>query len=85
MDIVMVDGALSNGARLVARSLRKQLWAEHLNLGGLRDVLEDHLQALAFWKNPPPGAHIRPYDHNAEIDAVNADPTWNTLYDPDGR
>jgi phosphatidylserine/phosphatidylglycerophosphate/cardiolipin synthase-like enzyme len=85
MDIVMVDGALSNGARAVARSLRKELWGEHLNMVGRTGLLEDHLQALSFWKTPPPGAHIRPYEHNAEIEAIHLDLNWDGNIDPDGR
>jgi phosphatidylserine/phosphatidylglycerophosphate/cardiolipin synthase-like enzyme len=85
MDIVMVDGALSNGARAVTRSFRKELWGEHLNMVGRSGLLEDYLQALSFWKTPPPGARIRPYDHNAEIEAIHTDTAWNTAEDPDGR
>jgi phosphatidylserine/phosphatidylglycerophosphate/cardiolipin synthase-like enzyme len=86
MDIVMVDGAVENGARTFARRFRMELWGEHLNLTGARNSqLEDYKLALSFWKSPPQGARIRAYRHNDEIDLANTDGSWNNGYDPDGR
>jgi len=87
LDVVMVDGALRNGGRAFARSYRKELWAEHLNMGGSRDLLEDHLQALAYWRSPPSGARIRPYDHNigAHDPIPDEQRIWDITVDPDGR
>lgn len=87
MDLVMVDGALDNGARAFARRLRLELWGEHLNLTGARNaLLEDHLLALQFWLERRDGAHIQPYDHNAETGGTPVlSGLWHTEVDPDGR
>src|SRR5258706_10995979 len=88
IDIVMVDGALSNGARKFARDYRKELWGEHLHLTSKsnQQLLEDYKLALGFWLNPPKGAHIQPYLHNEE-DFLDTpiDIVWDHLIDPDGR
>jgi phosphatidylserine/phosphatidylglycerophosphate/cardiolipin synthase-like enzyme len=88
VDIHVVDGALRGGARAFARRFRMDLWGEHLNLsgaGGRNRVLEDPTLALRYWQHPPPNAHIRPYDENAELEAIHTDLSWNTFVDPDGR
>ncbi len=86
MDAIMVDGALSNGARAFARNYRLDLWGEHLNMSGANQaLLEDHRYALDYWLNPPPGAHIRPYNHTAEYEKVHTPQSWNGFVDPDGR
>jgi phosphatidylserine/phosphatidylglycerophosphate/cardiolipin synthase-like enzyme len=85
MDIVIVDGAVENGARAFARRYRLELWGEHLNMAGAQNaLLEDHKIALSFWLNPPPGAHIRSYDHNAEVIFPSDNVIWDNA-DPDGR
>jgi phosphatidylserine/phosphatidylglycerophosphate/cardiolipin synthase-like enzyme len=90
VDIHVIDGALHNGARAFARNYRMALWGEHLNMrGSLRYVLEDPSFALGFWKTPPKGAHIAPYNiPESRIDPANTlpfDSLWNTFFDPDGR
>ena len=85
MDLIVVDGALEDGARSFARRLRKALWAEHLNLSPSRSAeLDDHEEALSLWLSPPAGARIRPYDHNTEIESNTTVPAWGAI-DRDGR
>jgi phosphatidylserine/phosphatidylglycerophosphate/cardiolipin synthase-like enzyme len=88
MDIVMVDGAVSNGARAFARNFRLQLWGEHLGMSSFpkNALLEDHLMAREFWlRQPQPyNSHILPYLHDQEIE-TNAHTGWRNLVDPDGR
>jgi phosphatidylserine/phosphatidylglycerophosphate/cardiolipin synthase-like enzyme len=67
LDIIVIDGALNNGARTFARNLRLALWGEHLNMSANSDRLMDHMQALTFWNDRPRGARVRPYNHNIEI------------------
>lgn len=86
IDINVVDGALLNGARALARRFRVEMWAEHLNMRGpRRRLLDDPTYALHFWRHPPTGAYIRPYDENAEHALINTDLFWNGTHDPDGR
>jgi phosphatidylserine/phosphatidylglycerophosphate/cardiolipin synthase-like enzyme len=87
IDVHVIDGALSSGARRIARQLRLDLWGEHLNLaGGGRSVtLEDPTHALTFWQHPPAGAHIRPYDENADLEIIHTDTSWDNALDPEGR
>jgi hypothetical protein len=84
LDIHVIDGALESGARRMARRFRLDLWGEHLNMGGGRDKLEDPTQALHFWQNPPPGAHIRPYNTTYDYSVPHDDVVWNTFIDPEG-
>jgi phosphatidylserine/phosphatidylglycerophosphate/cardiolipin synthase-like enzyme len=88
MDIVMVDGALSNGARAFARNFRIKLWGEHLGMSELPDnaLLEDHKLAREFWlRDPQPfNSHVRPYKQDEEIEP-NFHTGWTNLIDPDGR
>src|SRR5262249_33492494 len=63
MDLVMVDGAVEEGARALALRLRLALWGEHLNLPrAKRECLKDYKLALSFWLSPPAGARICPYN-----------------------
>jgi len=86
MDLIMVDGALDNGARAFARKFRKDLWAEHLGMPGFAALLEDHLHALTYWLNPRLPAHPRvaAYEHtsDAELPGLPRLP-WDFI-DPDG-
>lgn len=87
MDIVMVDGALDNGARRFARDFRLQLWAEHLDIPqSEKGILEDHKLALHYWREGRfSGAHISDYDHtNLGLEIVGGNELWDTYVDPDG-
>ncbi len=66
LDVVVVDGAVDNGARAFARGLRMALWQELLRLDD-PSVLEDHRRALAFFRDPPPGSLLRRYDFQADL------------------
>lgn len=87
MDLVMVDGALDNGARALARKLRVDLWAEHLGMNWPRSaLLEDHLHALDYWRGPQlPNSHVYKYK---EGEGVNYNwennVGWDFIIDPDG-
>lgn len=88
MDVIMVDGAVSNGARAFARNFRLQLWGEHLGMAELPEnaLLEDHMMAREFWlRHPQPyKSHIQPYLHDQEIEN-NPHSKWDDFVDPDGR
>jgi phosphatidylserine/phosphatidylglycerophosphate/cardiolipin synthase-like enzyme len=66
LDVVVVDGAVDNGARAFARGLRMDLWQELLRLPD-PSILEDHRRALAFFRDPPAGSLLRRYDDSAEL------------------
>jgi phosphatidylserine/phosphatidylglycerophosphate/cardiolipin synthase-like enzyme len=86
MDLILVDGAIENGARTFVRRFRMDLWGEHLNLkGASKALLEDHMLALQFWLDiRPPGHRIRPYMHMEEIESVHSQVGWE-VEDLDGR
>jgi phosphatidylserine/phosphatidylglycerophosphate/cardiolipin synthase-like enzyme len=89
IDIVMVDGALANGGRALARNFRRQLWGEHLGIPYPHDaLLEDHLTALDFWRLPErrqPGARISEYlQDDLEGKSSWSTTGWDGLVDPDG-
>jgi phosphatidylserine/phosphatidylglycerophosphate/cardiolipin synthase-like enzyme len=65
MDLIVVDGALDNGTRAFARRFRRELWGEQLGLADTA-ILEDHLRALALFRDPPPGSRLRVYDDRAD-------------------
>jgi phosphatidylserine/phosphatidylglycerophosphate/cardiolipin synthase-like enzyme len=80
MDVVMVDGAVDNGARAFARRLRLQLWGEHLGVESA--LLEDHKLALKYWLRPqPPNSHVRVYEHTIDTGLIHTHWDW---VDPDG-
>lgn len=85
IDIHVIDGALTSGARRMARDFRLTLWGELLNLRGRTHWLEDPTHALHFWQQPPTGSLVRPYDENAGVEAIHTDVSWNNFIDPDGR
>lgn len=92
-DIHVIDGAVHDGARRDVRAFRERLWGEHLGFWGCGNAvrgneLADPTHALHFWKNPPRGAHIAPYD----VERGKSDPDnrftqrlWRQVIDPDGR
>lgn len=82
LDIVMVDGAVSNGARSFAQNLRLQLWGEHLRMQN-DPRLEDHKVALSFWLAN--AGRVRPYQQDIPDDPaiLNLVP-WSQA-DPEGR
>src|SRR5262249_46286480 len=90
MDLVMVDGAVEEGARALALRLRLALWGEHLNLPrAKRECLKDYKLALSFWLSPPAGARICPYNVDTDIEAGSSTSgayqnTWDHIVDPDG-
>jgi phosphatidylserine/phosphatidylglycerophosphate/cardiolipin synthase-like enzyme len=67
LDVVVLDGAVDNGARAFARRLRVDLWQELLRLPD-PSVLEDARRALAFFRDPPPGSLLRRYDPSKELE-----------------
>lgn len=67
LDLVVVDGALQNGARAFARNYRIELWAELLGLEDNPAVLEDPQHALGYWLKPGPRARIRAYEDGLGI------------------
>jgi phosphatidylserine/phosphatidylglycerophosphate/cardiolipin synthase-like enzyme len=86
MDIVMVDGALDNGARRFARNFRLELWAEHLGVPeSEKGLLEDHKLALHYWlaEGRLASAHIRDYDVKALGIGIGTT-FWDTYVDPYG-
>ncbi|HEX2079266.1 MAG TPA: hypothetical protein VHG08_16185 [Longimicrobium sp.] len=89
MDIVMVDGALDNGARRFARDFRVQLWAEHLGVPQSgKSLLEDHRLALHYWlaERRFASAHIADYVHtDLEGELATHTTFWDEYVDPDGR
>jgi phosphatidylserine/phosphatidylglycerophosphate/cardiolipin synthase-like enzyme len=66
LDVIVLDGAVDNGARAFARGLRVDLWQELLRLPD-PSVLQDHRRALPFFLDPPPSAIIRRYDPSKEL------------------
>jgi phosphatidylserine/phosphatidylglycerophosphate/cardiolipin synthase-like enzyme len=86
LDAVLCDEAVDNGGRRFIKQFRKELWGEHLGLSGAqRELLDDVDYAMTFFSNPPKGARIRAYDHNAEIEADHNQAWWDDAVDPDGR
>lgn len=85
MDLVMVDGSLSKGARAFARNFRMELWAEHLGLGKAKmGMLEDHMHALDYWRGPRlPGSHVYAYDETADAPENSLmHQGWDLIIDP---
>ncbi len=86
IDLVIVDGAVSNGARRFAKEFRMELWGEHLEMKGASNArLEDYKLALEFWKTAGQvgNGRVRRYDENADTVGIT-DTLWNQV-DPDGR
>ncbi|MDQ3775002.1 MAG: Ig-like domain-containing protein [Pseudomonadota bacterium] len=94
LDIHVIDGAITRGARRFARELRLQLWGEMLNARPdyLNIQLEDPSYALQFWLNPPRGSFVVPYDAAAGggkgkllPDEATGQGLWHSVVDPDGH
>ncbi|MEZ4301763.1 MAG: hypothetical protein R3B70_42905 [Polyangiaceae bacterium] len=83
-DVHVIDGALWNGGRRLAKEYRIALWGEHLNMSGpVGAALEDPEAALRFWQEPPLGARVRTYDENDGAQGPD-EALWSVI-DPDGR
>jgi phosphatidylserine/phosphatidylglycerophosphate/cardiolipin synthase-like enzyme len=72
LDVVVVDGAIDNGARAFARRLRVDLWQELFRLPD-PSLLEDHLRVLPLFRDPPPSSLLRRYDPSKELTPDLAD------------
>jgi phosphatidylserine/phosphatidylglycerophosphate/cardiolipin synthase-like enzyme len=82
LDLIMVDGAVSNGARSFAQNLRLQLWGEHLRMEN-DPRLEDHKVALSFWLAN--AGRVRPYQEDIPDEfSMTGIFSWEQA-DPEGR
>jgi hypothetical protein len=69
----------------MVKTLRIRLWAKHLNMetAAGHAALNKPVPASGYWVSPPAGAHIAPYDENANVGSVHPDAIWAWV-DPDG-
>ncbi len=85
-DSEVTAGIFDGSSNPLAKQLRVDLWAEHLNMHSAADrvKLADGVASANYWLSPPAGARIAPYNENANIERIHTDVTWNNIIDPDG-
>jgi phosphatidylserine/phosphatidylglycerophosphate/cardiolipin synthase-like enzyme len=85
-DSEVTTGIFDGSSNPLAKQLRVDLWAEHLNMNSATDraKLADGIVSAQYWLSPPAGARVAPYNENANIERIHTDVTWNNIIDPDG-
>lgn len=88
LDLHVIDGALTRGARTFALDFRLALWSEWLQIQSDRILLEDPTYALQFWESPSAESFVRLYDPAANKGnwpiSSREKGAWDTVFDPDG-
>ena len=89
-DSEAVVGIFDPSANSLAKRLRIDLWAKHLNMNTTagRASLADGVASARYWFAPPvgarpPGAHVRDYNENLNVEWDHPLVEWNQI-DPDG-